>query len=229
MGIKIEKALRLYETNVLFNKEDFTGSAKTTFRVESGSRLIFSIQAVQLDPGATAKLIVNNGFSIDLPLVELTRLELDAAGFLTKTPDEFHNIFEVELLVENGSGHVAAAVSVMEDANSTRIKDADEDELDINPDGSLPTQDSLRHPGINTILDLTFNTPILGKVGATPKEDRAAIFMEALTKGVKWGFTADAQPFDIFKRQTMTFPFSVATPIYFNSILPTAQVSFGEV
>lgn len=124
MAIKISKQLRLYETSTLHKKEAFSGSVSDTFGVITGSRMVFTLQVLARDPGATAQLIIRNGFSVDLPLIQVLDFSCNVVGSETRILTDFHNVFEAELIVSGGNADVAVGVSIADNANSTRIENA---------------------------------------------------------------------------------------------------------
>jgi len=80
--------------------------------------------------------------------------------------------------------------------------------------------------GDDLVLNLT-TTPVEVKVGASAKENRVYIEMQALTKNVKWGYTT-ACNFDLFKSQFFSLPAGTNCKIYMKSSTGTAQAVIAE-
>lgn len=89
-------------------------------------------------------------------------------------------------------------------------------------------RDTHDNGGLDTTINLT-TSPIEGKVGATRKLERKYVIMEALTTGVKWGFSNTTQNFDLFKSQLIMVPIGENTQIWFKMSSGTGQVAFGEL
>ena len=124
-------------------------------------------------------------------------------------------------------------IADIEATEATRLVGSTSEGMETSPVGSsnnneLFIRDTHDNGGIDTILTLS-TTPIEGKVGATRKADRKYIIMEALTRGVKWGFSSSTQSFDLFKRQLNMVPIGENTEIWFKSSIGTGSVAFAEL
>jgi len=96
-------------------------------------------------------------------------------------------------------------------------------------DSSDGTQDVIDVPnqtGVATTLNLT-TSPVEGKVGGSALVGRKYIEMQALTTGVKWGYTT-ACLFDLFKNQFFSLPAGENCTVYFKASTGTADVAIGE-
>jgi hypothetical protein len=144
--------IRLHDTVTLFNKGTLTGAADPLrFNCITGSRIVWSLLVVSIDPGATAKLEIKNDFSNDGDFPIALSLELDTTGRISKVLTDFHKLFDIRISVTGGSAEIMAGctvrdnslLSAMADAlgryDSVRLGDG-ENELDINPDGSINTK-----------------------------------------------------------------------------------------
>ena len=95
----------------------------------------------------------------------------------------------------------------------------------------LGTSDIMNNGGIDRSLPLT-TAAKLGVVnvdGVTPLVNRKYFIMEGLDTGIKWGFSATTQSFDIFKSQVIMVPCGPNTTIYFKMTTGTGNVAIGEV
>lgn len=115
-----------------------------------------------------------------------------------------------------------------------RITGSQADGTETNPVGSsgngeLWIRDTLDNGGLDTVLSLPANTPVEIKVGASRKTLRKYVIIEALTTGVKWGFTNSTQSFDIFKRQLIMVPVGENTQLWAKSTSGTGQLAVGEI
>lgn len=99
----------------------------------------------------------------------------------------------------------------------------------VSTNQELAIRDTHDNGGLDTILNLDAITPVEGKVGALPKDERKYIIMEALDTNVKWGFSNSTQSFDLFKSQLIMVPVGPNTEIWFIMSSGTGQVAFGEL
>jgi len=127
-----------------------------------------------------------------------------------------------------------ADISDINAAQSVKLIGATSDGTEETPIGSsvnreILASDTANSPGggLTATIALT-TTPVEGKVGGAPKPDRKYIIMEALSTNVKWGFTAGAQPFDLFKSQVIIFPAGPNTHLWFKMSSSTGNLAFGE-
>lgn len=118
----LRKYLNLFETNVLFKQVAFNSSHVEQFWVKAGSRLVFTLQAWDVSPGAQVQITVKNGFDVDLPYQTVLILELTADGFQKKVLSDCHNAFEVEIAVIAGTASLALGVTPLDNALSTHIE-----------------------------------------------------------------------------------------------------------
>lgn len=93
-------------------------------------------------------------------------------------------------------------------------------------DGIQEIKDAPNQVGVTAILNLT-TTAVEGKAGGATLVDRKYIEMQALTTGVKWGYTTDCF-FDLFKSQFFSLPAGENCKVYFKASSGTAQVAVAE-
>ena len=116
----------------------------------------------------------------------------------------------------------------------TRLTGSQADGTETNPVGSsangeLWIRDTLDNGGLDAVLNLPFNTPIEIKAGGSRKTLRKYVIIEALTTGIKWGFSNSTQSFDIFKSQLIMVPVGENTQIWAKSISGTGELAVGEI
>jgi len=123
-------------------------------------------------------------------------------------------------------------ISDTQSALNTKITGQNVNGVETNPVNATPLNDLQvadvpNQTGLNEVLNLT-TSPIEGKIGASALANRKYIEMQALTTGVKWGYSIASQPFDLFKNQFFSLPMGENCKIYFRAETGTAQVAFGE-
>jgi hypothetical protein len=92
--------------------------------------------------------------------------------------------------------------------------------------GDLQAADVPNQAGLSTTLSLT-TTASEGKVGTSTMADRKYVEMQALTTGVKWGYSTSCD-FDLFKSQFLSLPAGTNCKVYFKMSVGTGQVAFSE-
>jgi len=129
-----------------------------------------------------------------------------------------------------------ADLSDLQAAQTNKIVGSDTSGVETNAvkvssNQDLGTSDVLDNGGLDKVVALTV-TPKLGVVnvdGVTPKANRKYFIMEALDTGIKWGFSATTQSFDLFKSQLIMVPCGPNTTIYFKMTTGTGNVAIAEV
>lgn len=152
--------LKVYETRTLITKSAFTGSDTIPFQVTSGSRMLVTLLVSAIDPGATVNLFVDNSFASDTNFDTIDSVSLSSTGRLKRIYSDFHNQFNFRVLVTGGNADFIVAITLFDNAGTTRIDNAQisadldhttdvlghfdsvrigdgTDLLQINPDGSL--------------------------------------------------------------------------------------------
>lgn len=117
----------------------------------------------------------------------------------------------------------------MSGLGNKQTKGSNCNEILPNADGSINVNDSLLSSGIDTIIIIPATTIVLLKVGASQLVKRQGIVMEALDKGIKWGFTITTQSFDVFKNQIFILPFGGITIFLNNTSATSGSIAIGEV
>jgi hypothetical protein len=92
--------------------------------------------------------------------------------------------------------------------------------------GDLQTADVPNQVGLDIVLNLT-TTAVEGKVGGSTMTNRKFVEMQALSTGVKWGYST-ACPFDLFKNQFFALPAGTNCKVYFKMSSGTGDVAFAE-
>ena len=166
-----KRFFRRYETNTIVKEfAAFSGISPGEFVIQTGSRLALTLQVLTLSVGATVQARIKNGFSDDVPFVQIMTMNAAAVGAVRDVITDFHNLFEVEVEVTGGTATFALAVSVHENALANRIDienaevnvDIDHvadavgeydsvrigdgvDLLEIDPDGAISISNGLTH------------------------------------------------------------------------------------
>lgn len=121
----IQRFLSLFETTVLHNEKNFSGSKTERFGIKTGSRLVFSLVVTQIDAGAQVTVTVNNTFSLDFPFEQVLQFgTTTAVSFVRRIITDFHSIFDIQVDVTGGNATFAVGVTVNDNALSTRIDNA---------------------------------------------------------------------------------------------------------
>lgn len=120
----IQRFLSLFETTVLHNEKNFSGSKTERFGIKTGSRLVFSLVVTQIDVGAQVTVTINNTFSLDVPFEQVLQFgTTTAVSFVRRIITDFHSIFDIQVDVTGGNATFAVGVTVNDNA--------------LNPDGSI--------------------------------------------------------------------------------------------
>jgi hypothetical protein len=107
-----------------------------------------------------------------------------------------------------------------------RITNSDEDQfVGVNSISELSVNDTTQQ-GTDIILNLTTTAQEI-KVGVSALSNRKYIFIEALTKNVKWGFTTDCI-FSLPKKGFYIIPLGENATVFAKASTGTAQLAAGE-
>lgn len=98
--------------------------------------------------------------------------------------------------------------------------------LAANAAQELMVTDVPNQPASDGVLELT-TTPREGYINETTLPNRKYVEMQALTAGVKWGYTENC-PFDLFKNQFFSLPAGTNCKVYFKAAAGTASVAIAE-
>lgn len=96
------------------------------------------------------------------------------------------------------------------------------------PTGDLQTSDIMNTAAVSGIISLS-TTPVALRINASNLQDRKYVILQGLTNATVWGFSADSQPFDIFKNQFVMLPCGSNITIYAKVTAGTGQISVGEL
>lgn len=124
---------------MLVSKDAFTGLGDHAIRVLSGSRMLVTLQIIEIDPATTVNLFVDNGYSVDVPFDTIEGLSINGVGSVKRIINDFNNIFNFRYVVTGGMASIRVAIAVYDNSGTTRIDNA---QLDVNLDH---TTDALGH------------------------------------------------------------------------------------
>lgn len=140
---------------LLAQPEPTTGSASVTCSVVTGSRMLIGLNILSIDPATTVTLTVGNTFATDDGYETILETSSSVAGRIKEILTDFHNLFQFTIAVTGGNATYKLAVSLSDNAMTTRIENASVDVnlrhtggdsvqigdgvdvLGINPDGSV--------------------------------------------------------------------------------------------
>jgi len=117
MSAATKPFLKLYATINLF-RGVLTGTNLSYFAVAEGSRLVFSLYVKSIDPGATVIVHIRNTFDQSLPYNNRITITTESLGYTMRALSDFHNQFEVEIEVQNGSAEISLGVTCADNALS---------------------------------------------------------------------------------------------------------------
>jgi len=129
----ISRHLRLYETTVLFRKDNFSATHIERFSISTGSRLVFTLYVSAIDPGAQINVDIRNSFSLDVPFDSVLDLQANATGYKKKVITDLHNLIEIEATVTGGQASFTLGITILDNALSNRI-DIENAEIDVDLD-----------------------------------------------------------------------------------------------
>lgn len=94
----------------------------------------------------------------------------------------------------------------------------------------LKTFDVADHGGVDTVLTIAAGAVVELKVGGSSLVDRKYIQIEALDKGLKWGFSNVTQSFNAFKSQFFILPMGAGTSVWLNNTTGASiDVAIAEI
>lgn len=126
------KTFKLYDKAVVIPIDEYVGINDYKFKVISGSRLLITMYVKSLDLGATASIKILNAFSDDNNVNQwddILNFSSSDIGYKKQVLTDFNQFFNLRLEVTGGQVELAVAVSIFDNAMTTRIENA---EIDIN-------------------------------------------------------------------------------------------------
>lgn len=164
----MRSALKQNEQLLIFNEKPSSSTKTDFFRVASGSRMLVTLSVTRIDPGASISLDVADSVTAGDDLYQSMEpgLSVDTTGQFKRVYSDFNHQIQIKYVVTNGTADFKVLVALFDNASTTRIENAQlsvnldaksdslghydsirigdgTDELDINPDGSLPTTTDL--------------------------------------------------------------------------------------
>lgn len=129
--------LNIYETNCPVNVSGFMGNGSSQFSVNTGSRLILTLQVDSIDVGAVLTLAVTNNFEQASTYDTLDTISATSAGRIKRVYSDFNNFFILAYTVTGGNATFRVGITIADNAQTNTIASA-EVTVDINaaPDAS---------------------------------------------------------------------------------------------
>jgi hypothetical protein len=106
------RRLRQHETTLLVKAEDQSGSTSEKFAIITGSRIIITLQVIEISVGAEITVDVLNGFTNSLEFQNILSITSQESGVIKKAISNFHNLFELEINVSGGQASYAIGITV---------------------------------------------------------------------------------------------------------------------
>jgi hypothetical protein len=168
--------LRLYETSIIIKETGLASTKSSSFQVLTGSRANFALAITRIDPGATVTLIIDNGFSQDVPFKNVYNTPFTTVGNNSTSISDFQNNFNVQVQVTGGTADVALSVAIADNSGSVSMGSVTVDNAGIESrldtlhtdNGNLlsAVSTAANQASANTIL-----SNILAAVATTAKQD----------------------------------------------------------
>lgn len=156
------KKVQIYNNPTIFPRKVYSGKTVEHLQMINGARIVFTLFVFGMDEGAIVRAKVKDSFSVDLPTSEALSFETGSIGPVKRVLTDFHNLIDVEIEVIGGNAELIFGLGLYDNALQTRmeIENAeisvdlnaelqpngtydsvrigdDQDELAINPDGSI--------------------------------------------------------------------------------------------
>lgn len=135
----VQKTIRLYESSTILNRASESGSGEELFYVLSGARMLVTFKTIAIDEGATVSLFLENTFSDDEAYEAIDTLTASATGTTKRIYSDFNQLFKFRFQVTGGSATFKVAVTMADNASTTKIENA---QISVNLDH---TSDVLGH------------------------------------------------------------------------------------
>jgi hypothetical protein len=113
--------LKVNNTNVILKGENVTGVLSSKAELVTGARLLFTLEVLSIDLGATINVALKNRFSDAIPYTTVENLPLGAVGNISKVLTDVHNIFEFEATVTGGNCTFFLGVSIYDNAVASQV------------------------------------------------------------------------------------------------------------
>ena len=123
---------RLYDTQQILDRSGSKiagiGSETEKFQIITGSKLIFTLQIISLDSGASIKIDFKSNFSVSSDFPTIDSLESNSVETTNKIITDFHNLFQLEITVTGGNVEYKLGLSVHD--GFKKISSEDQDEIE---------------------------------------------------------------------------------------------------
>lgn len=73
------------------------------------------------------------------------------------------------------------------------------------------------------------DAPVEIKAGGSARANRRVLIIQGKGRGIKWGFSPELQPFDLFNKQTLMLPIGSDTSVWASAPGTQAMIAVGEV
>ena len=171
------KIFKLYDHSVVIPFDTYsTGVENFDFKVFTGSRVLFTLFIKSIALGASLSIDVLNNFSADSGIDDDNILNISgsAVGIYKRVITDFNHLFSLKTTVVGGDIDFVLAVSVFDNAMTTRIENAEIDVHLTHLDASFRPHDSIRIGGpsgteASINADGSFNVNIVNAPGEIPE------------------------------------------------------------
>lgn len=116
--------IKQFQTVGLLDVQGSTGTSKTEFQVITGSRMLVSLNVIDMDPGVSVQMNIGNTFDLNDGYEIIETFTATAVGRLKAVLSDFHNQFEISVVVTGGAATYKLGVSIFDNAMTTRIDNA---------------------------------------------------------------------------------------------------------
>jgi hypothetical protein len=158
--------LELYETRLLLSKVAGVGETGVSkINIRTGSRILVTLRVVQIDPGTTLNIYVEDTFSIDDAYDSIDTIATDSTGVIKRVYTDFNSFLQFRYsVIGSGTATFKVAVVVFDNASSTRIENA---QISVNLDhqvdvlghyDSVRVGDGTREVSVNSDNSINVNT-----------------------------------------------------------------------
>jgi hypothetical protein len=187
------KVFKLFDQAVIIPSDVYlAGIEYVDFKIFSGSRLLITLFIKSIDPLTTVTFDVLNTFTLDDTQFydNVLTFSADTVGYTKRVLTDFNKFFKLKMTVVGGDVELAVAVSVFDNAMTTRIENAEIDVHLTDKQTSFRVYDSVRiGDGQYTALlnaDGSFNVNIVNAPSTIP-ENVISKFNEspAITTGIE--------------------------------------------
>jgi hypothetical protein len=121
----MDKQIKIFEQQIVFNAVDLTGSAAQIMRVVSGSRFLLTLQVTAIDPGTTVEVLAEDSISVDDVFQPIAPGGgLTGVGVMKRVYSDFNPLLRIRYTVTGGNATFKIAIAMYDNASTTRIENA---------------------------------------------------------------------------------------------------------